>query len=431
MEEESLTEIYKIDRDRLYGNYERVENQLKGRSTEDIVAKFLNNQASIGNTIDDVSEILKYFKEKIIDEKTIIDLAFEWIRAQKIRLEYKKYLIRTIYPNDNINLAIDDIIMTFFIKYDKYIRNLLKNEINEHEISTLLDIFFTPYERKTYDVNKILGKYEKKVPTLLRENHRISTNIITLRAALTDIVINDYKGVMGARLESSQAKEIKFRKSTPLQEEEIRDFNGTNLERILKTYCFNKKEIEPRIIESAVSNFLTSYFIFGKFYEYDEFNEKLIHSLADYINLGLTDKYKEVFPINKLKSIISDDLARFRTIHQIKKLDGVAWINDLKPVLKRFVIYFSDNLFTQTDFVKSQKEIEQEKIEPSPPPEPSIKAEQKGVIDFHQIFDLNLEIDEYRKKLEILLADSDKSMIEKRNIIRTKVQEFKIQKRKH
>ena len=276
-----------------------------------------------------------------------------------------------------------------------------------------------------------MSQFEKYVPTIFKENQRISTNIITLRAGLSEIIKNDYNCVMGSRLEQSQAKEIKFRKSAPIQEEEIRDFNGTNLERILKTYCFNKKEIEPRIIESAVSNFLTSYFTFRKFFEYDEFKDKLIHSLAEFMNLGLTDKFKEIFPIDKLKSIISNELAKFITIHQIEKLDGVAWINDLKPVLKRFVMYFSDNLFTHPDHIKSQKEISQEKIEASPKVEPSVKVEQPGEIDFNQIFDLNLEIDDYRKKLEILLSDSDKSMIEKRNIIRIKVQEFKIQKRKH
>ena len=425
MEDENLTERYKIDRDRLYGYYERIKNQFAHKSDVGIVAKFLINR-SIGNKETDVEKVLNYFNDKIIEGKNILDFAFEWIRAQKIRLEYKKYLIRTIYPNDDINLAIDDCIILFFLGYDKYLRTLLKNKINEHEISALFEIFFSPYEIKTYDINNILKNYSDKVPTIYIENERIDTNIVSLRLGLSNVIKSDYEGVIRSRLESKQSKEIKFGKvSAVKKEEEIREFNGTNLERILKTYCFNRKELEPKVIESAVTNFLTSYFMFGKFYEYDEFNEILADALAEYVNLGLTDRFKKNYPVDTLVEIINERLLKFRSIHQIKKLDGVAWINDLKPVLKRFIINFTENLFEQ-----KEKEIPDELVE-----EPPIEKVQKEVevidgVNFSEVFDLNLDVDEYRNKLEVLLVNSNKGMIERRNIIRQKVQEFIIQKRK-
>ena len=137
-------------------------------------------------------------------------------------------------------------------------RTLLKNKINEHEISALFEIFFSPYEIKTYDINNILEKYSDKVPTIYKENERIGTNIVSIRLGLSDVIKSDYEGVIRSRLESKQSKEIKFGKvKAAKKEEEIREFNGTNLERILKTYCFNRKELGPKVIESAVTNFLT------------------------------------------------------------------------------------------------------------------------------------------------------------------------------
>ena len=50
--------------------------------------------------------------------------------------------------------------------------------------------------------------------------------------------------------------------------------------------------------------------------------------------------------------------------------------------------------------------------------------------DFSAIFDLNLEIEDYRQKLEDSLKDSNLGLIQKRNLIRKKVQEFTMQKRK-
>ncbi|MFX1257285.1 MAG: hypothetical protein ACFFAN_05475 [Promethearchaeota archaeon] len=424
MEPVDLEEIYKIDTGRLYKYFNRMKNQFQNWSPNQLVAKFLNNQ-SIGNSVKDVLSVLNYYKDKLASGKKLLDLAFEWIRAQKIRLEYKKYLIRGRYPLNNLNLAIDDCIVEFFLEYDKYVRKILKKDSKEHEISALFEIFLNPYDIKTFDVKKILEQHKNKAPTILKDENKINTNLITLRSGLSEIIINDYNRVLIARNEEQELKEQKLTKTLVPIKEEIQEFNGTHLERIIKTYCFNKEEIRTKTVESAVTNFLTSYFRFGTFYNYEDFKEILIKSLAEYLLRGLTENVKKSYTLEMLKNIIRKSLNEFREIQQIKVLDGVAWINDLKPVLKKFVIKFVDELF-----LSKESEISQEQIVEKPKEEKSKKEIPSDGIDFSELFDLNLEVEEYRNRLETSLKNSNKSMIEKRNFIRKKVQEFLMQKRK-
>ncbi len=51
-------------------------------------------------------------------------------------------------------------------------------------------------------------------------------------------------------------------------------------------------------------------------------------------------------------------------------------------------------------------------------------------VDFDSIFDKNLDVGEYQEKLEELLRKSRIGIVEKRKLIRQKVQEFKDAKRK-
>ena len=51
-------------------------------------------------------------------------------------------------------------------------------------------------------------------------------------------------------------------------------------------------------------------------------------------------------------------------------------------------------------------------------------------VDFDSIFDKNLDVGEYTEKLEELLRKSRIGIVEKRKLIRQKVQEFKDAKRK-
>ena len=51
-------------------------------------------------------------------------------------------------------------------------------------------------------------------------------------------------------------------------------------------------------------------------------------------------------------------------------------------------------------------------------------------IPYDTIMDLNLSVDEYSEKLEVLLRENRISIVERRKITRQKVQEFKDEKRK-
>ena len=51
-------------------------------------------------------------------------------------------------------------------------------------------------------------------------------------------------------------------------------------------------------------------------------------------------------------------------------------------------------------------------------------------IDFDSIFDLNLSVEEYTEKLQNLLDESQVGIVQKRKLLRQKVQEFKDEKRR-
>jgi len=113
----------------------------------------------------------------------------------------------------------------------------------------------------------------------------------------------------------------------------------------------------------------------------------------------------------------------FRTRHRIKVLDGMAWSVDLKKVLTSILKDFADNLFTE----EKETEIYSPVLEG---PKDGGEIEELSTVDFSAIFDINLEIEDYRGKLEDLLKESKMGMVEKRMLIRTKVQEFQMVKRK-
>ena len=118
MEDMEFENKYRIDKERLSNYYERIKNQSKEKGLIDHITNFLINQ-SISSSFEDVFDTLAYFEDKIVEGQGLLDLAFEWIRAQKIRVEYKKYLIRAQYPTNDLCLAVDDCIYRFFLSYDE------------------------------------------------------------------------------------------------------------------------------------------------------------------------------------------------------------------------------------------------------------------------------------------------------------------------
>ena len=205
MEESKLEDKYKIDRKRLNNYYERIENQSQSLEQIQIISNFLHHQG-VALSDKNILTILRYFENKLNSTKTLIDFAFEWIRAHKIRLEYKKYLIRAQYPVGHLALAIDDCIYLFFLEYDKYIRYLLKEDIREYEISILYHIFFSSFDTKDIDLHISLDWYRCKVPTHFNGIKKIDTSIATIRSGFSLIIVKDYESVIYSRNEAFKKK---------------------------------------------------------------------------------------------------------------------------------------------------------------------------------------------------------------------------------
>jgi len=194
IDELEFIQIFRIDLDRLNSYYERIKNQFQGFTPIQIIAKFLNGQ-SIGTSMYDVIIVLEYYQQKINDEKTLLDFAFEWIRAKQIRFHYTKFLANAQFPDYEI--AVDASIFLFFQQYDIILRQLLKSEIKEYEISSLYEIFFSPIEANA-DFNKILEDQKNQVPTIFRDTNRIDIKIYTLRKGLSNIIKKDFnKTIIG------------------------------------------------------------------------------------------------------------------------------------------------------------------------------------------------------------------------------------------
>lgn len=194
IDELEFIQIFRIDIDRLNSYYERIKNQFQGFSPIQIIAKFLNGQ-SIGTSMYDVIIVVEYYQNRINDDKTLLDFAFEWIRAKQIRFHYLKFLANAQFPNYEI--AVDASIFLFFHQYDTILRQLFKSEIKEYEISTLYATFFSPIEANP-DFNKILEDQKNRVPTIFRDTIRIDIKIYTLRNGLSNIIKNDFnKTIIG------------------------------------------------------------------------------------------------------------------------------------------------------------------------------------------------------------------------------------------
>jgi hypothetical protein len=328
---------YKIDKERLFSYYDRIKRQFKDQDQLTITAKFLVNQ-TVGSSYDDIYGVLSFFKDKLKVGKSLLDFAIEWIRAQKIRLEYKKYLIRAQYPQNNLALAIDDCVFRFFLYIDKYLRMLIKNDVKEYNFSALYEIFFSPYNTKNLNIQDILRRHIDNVPTYFQGSKKINVNIIILRSALSNLIVKDYEDVLFSRKEEELMKKKQLTKKIKSEKKIIYEFKGSHLERMIKTYCIGKKQIETSEIEKSISQFLSSYLRFGSFYKFAEFKDNMIRCFADDIIIGLTDNMKNQVQRDHLESLIFNTLTEFDKTHYDLKLDGQALKNDLAPILRDIVI---------------------------------------------------------------------------------------------
>jgi hypothetical protein len=336
MAEKHFNRLYDLDEDRLYSNFERIQNSNKNLTSIDIIAKFLFSR-SIGNSIEEVSNVLTYYQKKLFKENFLLDFAFEWIRAQKIRLEYKKYFNLNGYKAYTI--ALDDVIFLFFLKYDEYLRNLFKNDTEEYEFSTLYQIFFNPEQSIPINLVSLLEKNKSELPTIIFEGEKVNTTIYTLREGLSDMIKGHFNEVIPSEVKVLEQKKQNLSEiSTP-----EKNFDGTMIERLIKFYCFQNTKIDKKEFNLAINQFLSSYLQFNLFYNFHEFKDKLIDSLAEFIYSGLTEKY-ENYSMEILLLEINTIMNRFEKNMTRGRLKGKAWIEDLKSILLDFIVKFVDQL---------------------------------------------------------------------------------------
>ena len=67
IDELEYIQMVKIDKERLYSYYKRIESQFQTLSPIQIIAKFLNGN-SIGTSMKEVLIVLEYYKNKLIDD---------------------------------------------------------------------------------------------------------------------------------------------------------------------------------------------------------------------------------------------------------------------------------------------------------------------------------------------------------------------------
>ncbi|MHA2184847.1 MAG: hypothetical protein ACXAAI_07585 [Promethearchaeota archaeon] len=331
MEEIKFKQLFYIDKERLIWNYQRINRMFKNLGSIEIMAKFLINQ-SVGFSPERIIEILNYFKPKIKEDKTLLDFAFEWIRANRIRFDYKKFINLDVYEDPNS--AIDDTIFLFFLDYDNHLREILISDVSELEICALYEIFFNPNEVDSSNMETYLAKNQLRVHTVFKGGEKIDTCIFTLREGLSSMIKKDYNDLHPSKVKiKSEPPNSVEEKSTPVLE-----FDGTMLERLIKSYCFNKQRINERELENSISRLLSSYFRFGQFYRFEDFKVDLTHNLATCICSGLTANHK----YNSMHNLIASRLRNYEKAVEQQKLDGLAWIKDLKPILKKIILRFVD-----------------------------------------------------------------------------------------
>jgi hypothetical protein len=333
LEKIKFKQAFKIDDERLLWNYNRIKRMFKNSDHVKIIAKFLINQ-SIGLSPDRIIDILNYYKPIISKNKTLLDFAFEWVRANKIRFDYKKFINLGTYEDPNN--AIDDTIFFFFLDYDEYIREFFIKNISEIEICALYEIFFNPNQVDSTNVDFFLKKNELSVHTIIKEKEKVNTNIFTLREGLSSMIKKDYNELHSSKVQiKSEQQKTNFKVISA-----ITKFDGTMLERLIKSHCFNKQKIVERELENSISSFLSSFLKFGQIYKYEDFKDTLVKNLTDSLYSGLPENYK----FDSLDILISDILFNFERMLKNQKLDGLAWIKDLNPILKDVVIKFVDIL---------------------------------------------------------------------------------------
>jgi hypothetical protein len=329
-----FNKLYNFDEKRLYSAYQRIQNMHQDLNATDIITNFLYNQ-TITNSKDQISELLTYFEKKLALNKQLLDFAFEWIRANKIRLEYKKYITLNEYRDPLI--ALDDAIFLFFMKYDELLRPLFSDTMEDYEFSTLYHIIFSPKQSENFELVSLLENFKARVPSISINGEKINIKIHALREGLSEMIKFDYNEGLPSDIR------IIIEKKDGNQHTPQKEFDGTMVERLVKFYCFQKRDIDQKEITMAITQFLSSFFQTAVFYDFGDFKQKLVDSFMDYVHSGLTE-YFEYHSIEDSRGELASMIQEFENSLKQLRLKGKAWIEDLKPLLQDFLEHFIERL---------------------------------------------------------------------------------------
>ena len=181
-----------------------------------------------------------------------------------------------------------------------------------------------------------MRKNELRVHTVFKGEEKIDTHIFTLREGLSSMIKRDFDELHPSRLHKrNELQKTEVEAISPIEK-----FDGTMLERLIKSYCFSKRKLVEKGLETAISSFLSSFLKFGQIYKYEDFKDKLVKNFIDSLNSGLPENHEDV----SVDILISDELLKFERTHINHKLDGLAWIEDLNPILKEVVNKFVNML---------------------------------------------------------------------------------------
>ena len=79
-------------------------------------------------------------------------------------------------------------------------------------------------------------------------------------------------------------------------------------------------------------------------YNFDDFKELLIQRFAEDVTNALSERIKNSNTLDNIRRSLLNVMRDFRRGHEVKKLDGLAWKNDLTPILTNYMVKLIANL---------------------------------------------------------------------------------------
>jgi hypothetical protein len=156
-----------------------------------------------------------------------------------------------------------------------------------------------------------------------------------------------------------------------------------------------------------------------------------LNFLTENLFESFIQEFKAIYNREQLKKLISTHLQKIEVINKDKKLGGVAWINDLTPIITDLMTNIFDNLL---DFnILKQQTADGAFTNKGRVNIDIIKNKIKSLqeLTIEECLSLNLDLEQFRAFLEGILEESNLSIIKKRNYLRKHMDLYRAHKRKN